>query len=262
MLDLDRVDLSLLGGALEDHSADADWWFDPAAGDSIRKSEEMSWEEHDVADPESLIWIEPTHSSEGYADMEEFIARLSDRRARDLLERAIAGRGAFRRFKDTLHEFAELREAWFGFRDARSERRAIAWLRGQELIDAAAAEAAIEARPDPESELLSGGFDAHAIARDVAADLRDLYGDRLRDVILFGSWARGDAHPESDIDLLVVLDEVESSWEERKRMEDALWMRSLEHETVICTVPISEDDMRARRTPLLINIRREGQTVG
>jgi predicted nucleotidyltransferase len=51
-----------------------------------------------------------------------------------------------------------------------------------------------------------GPFDPHEIARDVARDLRRLYGDRLSSVLLFGSWARGDAHPESDIDLVVVLD--------------------------------------------------------
>jgi predicted nucleotidyltransferase len=33
------------------------------------------------------------------------------------------------------------------------------------------------------------------VARAVARDLRQLYGERLRDVVLLGSWARGDAHP-------------------------------------------------------------------
>ena len=36
--------------------------------------------------------------------------------------------------------------------------------------------------------------------------LEDLYGERLRGVILFGSEARGDAEPDSDIDLLVLLE--------------------------------------------------------
>lgn len=54
-----------------------------------------------------------------------------------------------------------------------------------------------------------------------------LYGDRLRTVVLFGSRARGDAHAESDMDLLVVLDEVCSRRKELARMSDVLWRYSL-----------------------------------
>lgn len=36
--------------------------------------------------------------------------------------------------------------------------------------------------------------------------LRALLGDRLRDLRLFGSHVRGEAHEESDIDLLVLVD--------------------------------------------------------
>jgi predicted nucleotidyltransferase len=39
--------------------------------------------------------------------------------------------------------------------------------------------------------------------------VRDLLGSRLRDVRLFGSKARGDAHPESDIDLLVLVEHLD-----------------------------------------------------
>ena len=56
--------------------------------------------------------------------MAEFVAAVHHRRAADLLDRAISGRGAFRRFKDTLFEFPELRDTWFRFRDARARRRA------------------------------------------------------------------------------------------------------------------------------------------
>lgn len=262
MVDLDRVDLSTLGEALDDHSWTTEWWFDPATGESIPKPEGMSWEECDVDDPERLIAIEPEPSSEGYGDMEDFIARVSDPRARELLEGAIAGRGAFRRFKDTLFEFEDLREAWFAFRDARAERRAIEWLRARRLVEDDAADAAIEARPDPESELLAGTLDARAIAADVAADLRELYGERLREVILFGSWARGDADRESDIDLLVVLDELESSWEERKRMDDLLAQHSIDNDTVVSAIAVSQAQFANPQRPFLIEARKDAVPVG
>ncbi|MBX3226184.1 MAG: nucleotidyltransferase domain-containing protein [Labilithrix sp.] len=36
--------------------------------------------------------------------------------------------------------------------------------------------------------------------------LRGMFGERLRDVRLFGSYARGEAHEDSDVDVLVVID--------------------------------------------------------
>jgi predicted nucleotidyltransferase len=197
----------------------------------------------------------------GYGDMEDFIERVRDSRARDLLERAIAGRGAFRRFKDTLFEFPELREAWFKFRDARMERRAIECLVDEDLVKPEIAEPAITERTDPDLPQLSGAFDAEEIARAVAHDLRELYGERLRKVLLFGSWARGDAHPESDIDLLVVLDGTESGWAEQKRMDDILWRHSFENDTVVTALPVAEEDFDRARRPVLVRAQAEGRTV-
>jgi predicted nucleotidyltransferase len=37
--------------------------------------------------------------------------------------------------------------------------------------------------------------------------LHQQYPDRIRDVILFGSKARGDSHPDSDIDILILVDD-------------------------------------------------------
>lgn len=123
MLDLETVDLGLICEALEDHSPDHAWWIDPRTGDVEPWFESWLEEEADEA-PESrgFIRIEPAPSSESYGDLEDFVSRVRDHLARGLLERAIRGRGAFRRFKDTLFEFPELREAWFKFHDARMER--------------------------------------------------------------------------------------------------------------------------------------------
>lgn len=43
------------------------------------------------------------------------------------------------------------------------------------------------------------------IVQEFKKALQGLYGDRLRDVVLYGSYARGDYHDESDIDLMVIL---------------------------------------------------------
>jgi predicted nucleotidyltransferase len=262
MLDLAKLDLSDLCMALEDNSPEHSWWIDPQTGETELWSE-YTGDELGLGHPDDrgLTWVEPIGSHEAYGDMEDFVERVRDPRARDLLARAIEGRGAFRRFKDTLLEFPELRAAWFAFHDARLERRALAWLADAGLVDAREAERAIQERPEPDFPEIAGAFDPHAIAAAVAEELRELYGERLKQVLLFGSWARGDAHPESDIDLLVVLDRIESRPQERERMDEILYRHSLENETVVTEVPVSEAELQAAEIPLLMRVREEAVRV-
>jgi len=263
-LDLDRVDLAELCRALEDHSGETSWWLDHRTGelhilgDSMWDGEEVG---RDFEPPAEFRRVDPVDSRESYGDLEDFAARVRDPKARELLERAIAGRGAFRRFKDVLTEFPDLRAAWFTFRDARMERRAIEWLRDHGVVDEETAEHAIAARPDPDLPTIAGPFDAHEIAREVATDLRALYGKRLRKIVLFGSWARGDAHPESDMDLLVVLDRVDDRWREHQRMDEILYRHSLDNDTVVSALVVSEPDYATAQRPVLIRARAEGQPI-
>ena len=245
--------------ALEDHSYEHEWWLDPATGELEFRSEDLGELDGDELVGRGFIYVEPTDSGEGYRDMEVFIARVGDPRAREQLDRAITGRGAFRRFKDALLDYPELRETWFRFHDARNEWRAIEWLQQQELITPEQAETARSARPEP--QLPAPPLDAVAVARAVAVDLRQLYGPRLKDVIMFGSQARGDAQPDSDIDLMVVLDEVQSRRTELFRASDVLWRHSLANDTVVTQVPVSEADYRESNRPLLVSARAEGFSV-
>jgi predicted nucleotidyltransferase len=262
MLDLTGLDLSDLCIALEDNSPEHSWWLDQETGE-LELWSEYTGDEMGLGHPDDrgLAYVEPIDSDEAYGDMADFVERVRDQRARDLLARAIEGRGAFRRFKDTLLEFPELRAAWFAFHDARMERRALRWLAREGLVGESEAELAGAERPDPEPPELGRPFDPHAIARDVAVELRELYGPRLNQVLLFGSWARGDAHPESDIDLLVVLDRVESRAIERTRMSDILWRHSQANNTVVTEVPVSEAELESAEIPLLMRVRKEAVRI-
>jgi predicted nucleotidyltransferase len=116
-------------------------------------------------------------------------------------------------------------------------------------------------REDPPFPEEPKGRNPLKIAEAVAVDLRELDGGRVRRILLFGSWARGDAHPESDIDLLVVLDQVESPWEELRRMDETLWRHSFQNDVVISAVPVGEDDLRESTRPLLIRAQTEGRPI-
>lgn len=75
------------------------------------------------------IGIDPQGSREGYSDMEAFIETVQDRQLQNRLERAIAGRGAFRMFKDVLLDYPRERERWFQFQAERQRERALEWLK-------------------------------------------------------------------------------------------------------------------------------------
>ena len=51
-----------------------------------------------------LVCIDPLPSWVWYSDMADFAETITDERARRRLARAIQGKGAFRRFKDELHQ--------------------------------------------------------------------------------------------------------------------------------------------------------------
>jgi uncharacterized protein len=88
-----------------------------------------------------------------------------------------------------------------------------------------------------------------------------LYGTRLVQVILFGSQARGDAERGSDIDVLVVLRGEVSPCDEIARTIEDVADVSLRHNEVVSCVFVSAEQFERERSPLLLNIRREGVPI-
>jgi hypothetical protein len=262
MLDLSTVDLGMLVMALEDHSHDGSWWIDAQTGEVwYWRNDEDDDAAFDPVERDDVRPIDPLPSHEGYGDMEDFIARVGDRRAADLLDRAIAGRGAFRRFKDTLCEFPELRERWFRFSDARMQRRAIEFLVDEGLVDQAEARRALAEREDPPVGEAHSVADPREVAAAVATDLHLLYGKRLVDVVLYGSQARGDSHPDSDVDVAVILDEVASPWDELRRMDEILWRHTLASGLTISATPLSVTTWSDAQRPLVRVAKADGIRV-
>jgi predicted nucleotidyltransferase len=99
------------------------------------------------------------------------------------------------------------------------------------------------------------------ILAELRGQLEELYGDRLVHLVLFGSRARGDAEPGSDIDVMVVLKGPISHGQETRRTSDVRLSLSLQHDIHISFTYVSEDGFAAEQSPLLINVRREGVRV-
>jgi predicted nucleotidyltransferase len=250
MIDPDSVDLDLLTMALEDNSGESSWWVDPRSGEVEFCGPD---DDADSFKQRGLVSVDPLGSRAAYADMSEFVDRIRSQRAQELLRKAIQGRGAFRRFQDRLSDFPELRTEWHVFHDRWMRRHAIEWLVETDLVAIEAADAAI-------AELGSGEIDVSSadIAPHAAEGLRELYGDRLSDVVLFGSYARREADSDSDIDLLVVLRGSVNPWEELRRLDDVLWQLSFEHGVTISALPVSEEQWRTGGAPVLVEARAHG----
>jgi len=101
--------------------------------------------------------------------------------------------------------------------------------------------------------------------KSILAELRRrfeaLYGDRLVAMILYGSQARGDAEPGSDIDVLVVLKGPVDSGAEITRTSEIVADLSLEHGEVLSCVFMDEHRFTTRNGPLLRNVRKEGVAI-
>ena len=96
------------------------------------------------------------------------------------------------------------------------------------------------------------------ILKEFREEIEKLYRKRLKSIILYGSWARGDATEESDIDVLVVLEGEVIPGKEIDRMIDIITEINLKHGVLISVYPISEKNYSTINSPLLINVRREG----
>lgn len=99
------------------------------------------------------------------------------------------------------------------------------------------------------------------LLEELKEELQRLYGDYLKSIILFGSYARGDYDPDSDIDIMALLDL--DIWEQKKYREalaEAVTDLSLKYEVLISVIEnnSSDFDARALYVPFYKNVHQEG----
>jgi predicted nucleotidyltransferase len=112
---------------------------------------------------------------------------------------------------------------------------------------------------------MAGDTEHMSIPHEVSLALAELkqalhitYGDRLQGVYLYGSYARGDFHAGSDVDVLVVLAGQVRPAKEIDRVNEAVSDISLRYDLLIAIYPTSVDWLLKRQSPFFKNVRREG----
>lgn len=99
------------------------------------------------------------------------------------------------------------------------------------------------------------------ILKKLKKELMQIYGDQVDSILLYGSRARGDERPDSDIDILVVLKDDFNYSEMLRLSSDLAASLSLENDVVISRAFVSREEFEHRQTPFLMNVRREGVAV-
>lgn len=92
----------------------------------------------------------------------------------------------------------------------------------------------------------------------IKARLQQVHGRRLRGVILYGSEARHEARTDSDVDVIVLLDDPVDYGRDLDASIKALYAMSLEIGRTISPTPASAKDYETIDCPLYRNVRREG----
>ena len=94
----------------------------------------------------------------------------------------------------------------------------------------------------------------------LADTIKSRFREDIKDIILFGSRARGNARPDSDYDIIVLT----AHWTKplRDRISEIAWeMGRGENVSISIFVHESERFERDKYEPLFMNIRKEGVSI-
>ncbi len=99
------------------------------------------------------------------------------------------------------------------------------------------------------------------VLQTLHAQLQRLLGEELAGVLLFGSRARGDARPDSDVDVLVIVRHDFDYGELLARTSALVSALSLEHDLVISRSFVTQAQYEHEQSPFMLNVRREAVAI-
>jgi len=85
-----------------------------------------------------------------------------------------------------------------------------------------------------------------------------IYGEKIKHVILYGSYVRGEATRDSDIDVLVVVDDSLNPFEVRNSLSDLLFDILLEEGELFSVIAVPEHFFENYNSPFILNVKGEG----
>ena len=98
---------------------------------------------------------------------------------------------------------------------------------------------------------------------DVVKAVLSVMGDDAVRIILYGSVARGDNTPESDVDIAVITEGNYDREEVRHKLFDAVYPLDMKYDTLISVTPIESYHyfLCKYQIPFYMNIAKEGITL-
>ena len=96
------------------------------------------------------------------------------------------------------------------------------------------------------------------------SEVSELIGNRLKKVILYGSYARGDYRKNSDIDLMILTDFNDDELVEyRAKIRDLACDLELENDIIISPIVrnIEKYNNRINIIPFYMNVKKEGVVI-
>lgn len=95
------------------------------------------------------------------------------------------------------------------------------------------------------------------ILEGIQKELSERFRNNLKSLILYGSWAKGTASTDSDIDLLALFGTANK--ETGKSIYDIA--RSVDTEKCIIIIPTSLEDFQKEKLPMFTAVKREGKII-
>jgi type I restriction enzyme S subunit len=96
------------------------------------------------------------------------------------------------------------------------------------------------------------------LMKELKEGLVRIYGDRLKDVYLYGSYARGDYREGSDVDVMILLKDYKNYWDELRRSSQLASDISLKYDVTVSRLLIKETQWQESVMPVVRNIHKDG----